>query len=48
MQTLETTQGMKQSNQRAMMSKSISSPLSAFVSGSAFDVMVKTGCNELI
>lgn len=43
----ETTQGM-QSNQSAMMSKSISSPLSAFASGSAFDVMDKTGCNDLI
>lgn len=43
-----TTQGMQQSNQSALMSKSISSPLSAFASGSAFDVMDKTGCNDLI
>lgn len=48
MQKLETTQGLKQSNQRAMMSKSIYSPLSVYVSGSVFDVMDKTGCNELI
>lgn len=40
--------GLQQSNQRTVMSKSISSPLSALVSGSAFDVMDKTGCNDLI
>lgn len=48
MQKTQTTQGMQPSNQSAMMSKSISSPLSAFVSGSVFDVMDKTGCNDLI
>lgn len=37
-----------QSNQSTMMSKSISSPLSTFTSGSAFDVMDKTGCEHLI
>ncbi len=37
-----------QSNQSAVMSKSISSPLSALTSGSAFDVIDKTGCNDLI
>lgn len=40
--------GHAQSNQRVMMSKSISSPLSAFSSGSVFDVMDKTGCSDLI
>lgn len=43
----ETTQSMQQSNQRVMLSKTISSPLSAFASGSTFDVMDKTGYNDL-
>lgn len=37
-----------QPNQSSMMSKSISSPLFAFTSGRAFEVMDKTGCERLI
>lgn len=46
--TAETGDYTAQSNQRVMMSKSISSPLSASTSGSVFDVMDKTGCHDFI
>lgn len=42
------TPGTQQPNQSAVMSTAISPPLSASTSGSAFDVMDKTGCNDLV